>query len=198
MPLSPSFTSVILTQGCKSVSLEEPWEVTGAVSRQGSQALEPLRVTLHTFSLLLSPLLCSVLCTVSPHDLFSWNPRLLCFNSDCSSVTAAEGLQPTPPAHSHGGCPWTLSFRYAFSSFLPFHAVHGVFTARILEWFAIHWPSGSCSVRSLCCDPSGHSVIKLCKPICHDKAVIHEGEKDTTDENMYLPHTPNLICIVLI
>ena len=44
----------------------------------------------------------------------------------------------------------------------------------------------------------GHCIIELCKPICHHEAVIHEGEKDTTDENAYPPHTPNLIFIVLI
>ena len=82
--------------------------------------------------------------------------------------------------------------------FLPFHAVHGVLAAGILEWFAVPSPSGSRSARSLCRDPSGHSVIELCKPICHNKAVIREGEKDTIDENVYPPHTPYLIGLVLI
>ena len=44
----------------------------------------------------------------------------------------------------------------------------------------------------------GHCIIELCKPTCHNEAVIHEGEKDTTGENAYPPHTPSLICIVLI
>ena len=65
-----------------------------------------------------------------------------------------RGSWPPPPAHSHRACPWTLSFRCAFSSSLPFHAVHGVLVARILEWFAVPSSSGSRSVRSLCCDPS--------------------------------------------
>ena len=67
--------------------------------------------------------------------------------------------------------------------FLPFYTVHGVFKARVLEWFAILSSSGSHFVRTLHCDSSvlvalhsvAHSFIELCKPVRHDKAVIHEG-----------------------
>ena len=63
--------------------------------------------------------------------------------------------------------------------FLPFHTVHGVFQARILEWVAISSSSGPCFVRTLHYDPSvlggckhAHSFIQLPKPLCHDKTVI--------------------------
>ena len=58
--------------------------------------------------------------------------------------------------------------------FLPFHAVHGVFKARILKWFAIHFSSGPRFVRTLHHDLSWvalhgmvHSFTEL------DKAVVH-------------------------
>ena len=68
--------------------------------------------------------------------------------------------------------------------FLPFHYVHGVLTARILEWFAILSPSGSPFDRTLHYDLSflgdlrnmAHSFIELHNPLQHDKALIHLGE----------------------
>ena len=65
-------------------------------------------------------------------------------------------------------------------SFLPFHTVYGVLTARILEWFAISSSSGPHFVRRLHYDLSilhgvAHSFTELCKSLHHDKAVIHEG-----------------------
>ena len=38
--------------------------------------------------------------------------------------------------------------------FLAFYTVHEVLTGSILGWFAIPSFSGSCFVRTLCCDPS--------------------------------------------
>ena len=68
--------------------------------------------------------------------------------------------------------------------FLPFHTVHGVLAARILEWLAIPYPSGSCFVTILHYDLSvlggpawhGHIFIELCKLLRHDKVVIHERD----------------------
>ena len=60
---------------------------------------------------------------------------------------------------------------------------HEVLTASILTGFAVLSSSVSCFVRTLTktC-PSwvalhgvAHSFIELCKPLCHDKAVICEG-----------------------
>ena len=58
---------------------------------------------------------------------------------------------------------------------LPFHAVHGVFKAKILKWFAIPFSTGPHFVRTLLHDPfifgdlhdMAHSFIDL------DKAVVH-------------------------
>ena len=56
--------------------------------------------------------------------------------------------------------------------------------ARILEWVAISFSSGQHFVRTLHCNPSilggpasmAHSLVELYKPLCHDKAVIYEGD----------------------
>ena len=67
--------------------------------------------------------------------------------------------------------------------FLPFHTIHLVLRARILQWFAIPSSSGPQFVRTLHYDPSilalhgmTHSFIELHKPPHHNKAVIHEGD----------------------
>ena len=41
------------------------------------------------------------------------------------------------------------------------HDLQELFTMTCLSWVALHGLA--------------HSFIKLCKPLCHDKAVIHEG-----------------------
>ena len=69
--------------------------------------------------------------------------------------------------------------------FLTFFVVHEVLMASILGWFAIPSSSGSRFVRTLFYDPSvlgnlhsmAYSFIELCKPIHHNKVMIHEGEK---------------------
>ena len=62
-----------------------------------------------------------------------------------------------------------------------FITVHGVFEARILEWFATSSSSGPRCARTLHYEESwvalhgmAHSFIELCKPLCRDKAVIHD------------------------
>ena len=68
-------------------------------------------------------------------------------------------------------------------SFLPFHNVHGVLQARILEWVAISFSGGSHFVKLFTMThPSwgalhgmAHSFTELCKLLCHNKALIHEG-----------------------
>ena len=67
--------------------------------------------------------------------------------------------------------------------FLPFHTVHGVLVARILEWIAIS--SSTAHVLSelftktssswVALHDMAHSFIELLKPLHPDKAVIHEG-----------------------
>ena len=61
--------------------------------------------------------------------------------------------------------------------FLPFHTIHGLFAARVLEWFAI--PSFVRALHydlSVLGDPHGMAYIfvELCKPLCPDKDVVHE------------------------
>ena len=59
--------------------------------------------------------------------------------------------------------------------FLPFHTVHGVLKAKILEWFVIPVSSGPGFVRTLHHDPSflvalhgmAHSFIELYKAVIH-------------------------------
>ena len=69
--------------------------------------------------------------------------------------------------------------------FLHFHIVHGVLQARSLEWVAISFSSGPHFVWTLHYVPSSclalhvmaHSFMKLHKPLCHDKTVMHGREQ---------------------
>ena len=70
-----------------------------------------------------------------------------------------------------------------FSNMFSFHTLCGVLVARTLECFAILASNGPHFVRTLHYDLSlvalpnmAYSFTELCKPLCHDKAVIHEGE----------------------
>ena len=62
-------------------------------------------------------------------------------------------------------------------------SVHEVPTASTLEWFAIPSSSGRRAVRTptvtgpswMTLHDMAHSFIELCKPLCHNKAVTHEG-----------------------
>ena len=64
--------------------------------------------------------------------------------------------------------------------FLPFHTVHGVLMARILEWFAISSSTGPHFVRILhhrhlswvALHNIAHSFFEFCKPLHHNNAVI--------------------------
>ena len=64
--------------------------------------------------------------------------------------------------------------------FLPFHTIHGVLMARILDWFAISSSTGPPFVRILhYCHLSwvalhniAHSFFEFCKPLRHNNAVI--------------------------
>ena len=49
---------------------------------------------------------------------------------------------------------WPGGFIFQCHIFLPFHTVHGVLKARILQWFAILFFSGPHFVRTLHYDPS--------------------------------------------
>ena len=80
-------------------------------------------------------------------------------------------------------------------SFLPFHTVHGILEARILEWFAISFSSRPCFVRTLPYDASSwvalqstaHRFSVLCKPL-HHNFVIHEGDhKLVTLQTLHVP-----------
>ena len=84
--------------------------------------------------------------------------------------------------------------------FFPFHTVHGVLEARILEWFAIPSSSGPHFVRTLHYDLSilgglhsmAHSSIELLKPLHHQKAVLREG--DFLDMNPLLQILQIIFC----
>ena len=86
--------------------------------------------------------------------------------------------------------------------FLLFHTVHvnGVLTARILEWFAFPSSSGPRFIRTLHYDLSievalhrmAYSFIELHKPLCLDKAVMHERALHTKPSKM----TPSLSLVL--
>ena len=67
--------------------------------------------------------------------------------------------------------------------FLPFCTVHGILEANhgVVCHFLLQWTT-FCQNCSLCpvhlgwpCVELARGFIELCKPLCHDKAVIHEG-----------------------
>ena len=74
---------------------------------------------------------------------------------------------------------------------LPFHTVDGVFKAIILEWVpppppVVHILSKPFTITCpswVILHGMSHSCLELCKPLCHDKAVIHEGEPFRYDLN---------------
>ena len=87
---------------------------------------------------------------------------------------------------------------YSSMSFLPFHTVHRVTQARILEWFAIPSSSGGPNEDLIFSElftmihPSwvaphsmAHSFTELHKPLCHDKPVIQHatGEEQRAINN---------------
>ena len=79
---------------------------------------------------------------------------------------------------------WSEGLIFWCHIFLPFHTIHGVLEARILEWVVISPTSGPHFIRTLHYDhPSrmaqhgmAHSFIELHKPFCYNKAVIHAGD----------------------
>ena len=91
-------------------------------------------------------------------------------------------LSSSPVAH------WTPSdlgvgAHCLVSYLLPFHTVHGVLMPGILEWFAVpsQWTMFLSDVSTKTCSSwvalhgMAHDFTELCKPLCHDKAMIHEG-----------------------
>ena len=68
---------------------------------------------------------------------------------------------------------------FLVSYFLSFYTIHEVLVAIILGWFAIPSSSGShlseLHLSWVALHGMAYSFIELHKPLCHDKAVIHEG-----------------------
>ena len=95
----------------------------------------------------LSPRVCSDACALSQRC----HPTIA-----SSSASSSSYLQPSPASGSFPTSQlfqaWGLIFRCHI--FLPFHTVHGVLVARILEWVAISSSNGPCFVRTLCFDLS--------------------------------------------
>ena len=140
---------------------------------------------------LCNPIVCSTPCspdlfliasdfTFTPRHIHNWTSFPLwpsCFIlsgtiSNCPSFFPSSIVDTFRPGRLISRC----------RIFLPFHTVHGVLLARILEWVAVPSSSGPRFVRTLHCDlyilygPTWYGFIELHKPFHHDKAVIHEGD----------------------
>ena len=72
---------------------------------------------------------------------------------------------------------------HIFHIFFPFHTVHGVLKARILEWYFIYSPSSGPILPEFFTKthPSwavlysmAHRFIEICKFLSYNKAVVHE------------------------
>ena len=130
----------------------------------------------------LSPRVCSDACALSQRC----HPTIA-----SSSASSSSYLQPSPASGSFPTSQlfqaWGLIFRCHI--FLPFHTVQGVLVARMLERLAVPPPVDQVlSELFRVTRPSQvaqhsmtHSFTELCKPLCHDKAVIYEGEKARTN-----------------
>ena len=86
-----------------------------------------------------------------PPDIYNWAPFLL-WPSYFILSGAISNCPLLFPRSILDGWPGVLIFWCPI--FLPFHTVHGVLQARVLEWFAISFSSGPHSVRPLHHDPS--------------------------------------------
>ena len=97
---------------------------------------------------------------------------------------AVRSCPPLFPSSILDAC-WPEGLPFPCHVFLSFHAAHGVLTATIPEWFAFPPPADHVLLELstvthpswLALDGMAHSVIELCKPLRHDKAVILAGEK---------------------
>ena len=97
--------------------------------------------------------------------------RCFCFGSD---LFILSGVISPLFSSSILGTYRLGEFIFQCHIFLPFHSVHGLLGARILEWFAIPLSSGSCFVRTLHYDPSlGWPYTTWLSFIELDKAVVH-------------------------
>ena len=129
-----------------------------------------------------SKFLCNILYCVGLYFHHQTHPQLSTVSALASllSLSGAISLPFTLP-QKHTGHLQTRGAHLSFHIFLSFHTVYGVLLARILEWFAISCSSGP-SGSTLHCHPSSwealhgmaHSFIELHKPLCHDRAMIHE------------------------
>ena len=116
---------------------------------------------------------------LSPTDIHNWALSLLWPNLFILSV-AISPLYPCSMLDTF----WSGGHIFQCPVFLPFHSVHGVLEARILEWFAIpplvdHVLLELSTVISpswLALHGMAHSFVELHKPLHHNKAVIHEEE----------------------
>ena len=83
------------------------------------------------------------------NHIHNWVLLLLWF-----CLVILSGVSSPLISHSLLGTYQPGDFIFQCPVFLPFHAIHGVLKARILNWFANPFSSGSCFVRTLHHDPS--------------------------------------------
>ena len=105
---------------------------------------------------------------------------------------------------------WSSSIAFGLIFFLPFHTVHGVLMARILEWGAISSSSGPWFVRTLHYDLSVlggpawhvswiHWVIQTPLPWQgYDPWRGHEGMKDAQVQSLALVLSDYVVCVRLL
>ena len=93
-----------------------------------------------------------------------------------------------------------------YHNFLPFHIIHRVLMARILEWFVISSTSGPHFVRTLHYDLSmlvgpawhGTQFHWVTQALHHNKAVIHEGGKDMNSQLFKLSQIVDSFLLLLL
>ena len=119
---------------------------------------------------------CSTLISLSFRILNSWAGIVLCFSP----------VAYWTPSHLGWG---RVVLIFQCNIFLPFQTVHGVLAAKILEWFPFLPPVDHVLTELftitrpswVALQSMAHSFFELCKPLHHNKAVIHEEEMQAVE-----------------
>ena len=134
---------------------------------------------------------CLTLC--NPMDCSTQLSPVICYLPEFAQIHVFLELLVIPSALPSSVLDtfWPAGLIVRCPIFLPFHTVHGVLAARILGWGAISSREPRLvelftltHLSGVALHSTAHSFIELQKPLCHNEAVIHEG--DTVESRPHL------------
>ena len=151
------------------------WQVTSVILSGEFHGQRSLQDTVHGVAMFFTALVF----TCTTRHIHSWallprSPSLLILSGAIPLLLLSSILDSFQPGGLILQC----------HSFLPFHTVHGVFKERYWSGMPSPPPLGHIfselfSITHLSCmalHSMAHRSIEFCKPLHHNKAVIHEGE----------------------